>query len=101
MDELREVREEAAPPVEDARGLATHTRETEPSIIPGPWGRRLITEEEMREAQALIDNLLAGEVSATTVEELEGYKKDLAAFEFEQMDLENLRDLHARLSKGG
>jgi hypothetical protein len=52
------------------------------------------------ESLALIDKLLArSDISGDLREELEGYKADIAAGEFEDRDHRYLRAVHQRLSK--
>ena len=58
-----------------------------------------LSEEEKAEALALIGKLEARDVSADTKTELKEYRDDIAAGEFEKMDLRYLRALHARLAK--
>jgi len=50
-------------------------------------------------ALALIDDLLARDISETAREELLGYKEDIAEGEFDGSDLKYLRALGARLTK--
>ncbi len=53
-----------------------------------------------KESLALIARLLAkSDISKDMREELQGYKKDIAEGEFEDMDRKYLRALHARLTK--
>lgn len=60
---------------------------------------RALTDEEKAEATSLIEKLLEKGVSASTKEELEEYKIDLADGDFVAMDLRYLRALHQRLTK--
>jgi hypothetical protein len=50
-------------------------------------------------ALALIDDLLARDISETAREELLGYREDIAEGEFDGSDLKYLRALGARLTK--
>lgn len=60
-----------------------------------------LADEDAAEAHTLIDGLIKQGVSATTREELDGYKEDIAEGEFEASDLNYLRALAKRLGKGG
>ena len=62
-------------------------------------GEFLLSEEEIKEALALISQITEFGVSKETREELEDYKTDINDGEFEQMDLSYLRALHKRLAK--
>jgi hypothetical protein len=59
-----------------------------------------VNDEEKAEALALIGKLEGRQISAETKTELKEYRDDIAAGQFEKMDLRYLRALHARLAKG-
>jgi len=62
-------------------------------------GEKPLSDEDKKEALALIDKLGAMDVSKATREELKEYKQDIDDGDFAQMDLRYLRAFHQRLSK--
>ena len=73
--------------------------ESEEPDLESEVGKFLLSEEENKEALALISQITEFGVSKETREELEDYKTDINDGEFEQMDLSYLRALHKRLAK--
>jgi hypothetical protein len=58
-----------------------------------------VNDAEKKDALSLIETIGAMKVSAQTKAELADYKSDIAAGEFQKMDLRYLRALHKRLSR--
>ena len=99
-DELL-VPEEADEPDEDPDDdLDEDEDEDEDEDIgPGPDEGAPLEQDKHAVALALIDDLLARDISETAREELLGYRKDIAEGEFDGSDLKYLRALGARLTK--
>jgi len=57
-----------------------------------------LSNDEIKEAQSMINQILELEIGEDLQEELEEYKVDIAEDEFTKMDLKYLRDLHKRMT---